>query len=46
MQSKLEMEIRDHLVRYLHGESGLSSFEEWFVAASWAVAPGGPAQTW
>jgi hypothetical protein len=31
----VDLEIRDHIQRYLAGEESLDAFEEWFVSETW-----------
>lgn len=35
MNTNLDAAIREHIYRFLAGEINLSTFEEWFVGATW-----------
>ena len=37
MDESLELEIREHLQRYLDGTNSLQEFEQWFVTRTWNV---------
>ena len=41
MSAELELDIHNHLVRYLSGEISLDEFRDWFDPATWEVDPVG-----
>ncbi len=38
MQASLDRAVREHLARYLRGETSLRDFDAWFVPATWEVS--------
>jgi hypothetical protein len=43
MPASLDLDIREHLARYIAGDDSIDAFRDWFVPATWEVERGGDA---